>query len=51
VLTRVIYGARISLAAGVVTVLLAGFIGAAIGLLSGYYGGWIDAVLMRPIPP
>jgi peptide/nickel transport system permease protein len=47
VLTRVIYGARISLAAGVATVLLAGFIGAAIGLLSGFYGGRIDAVLMR----
>jgi peptide/nickel transport system permease protein len=47
VLTRVIYGARISIAAGVLTVLLAGFIGAAIGLLSGFYGGRIDAVFMR----
>jgi peptide/nickel transport system permease protein len=47
VLTRLIYGARISLAAGVLTVLLAGCIGAAIGLLSGFYGGRIDAVLMR----
>jgi peptide/nickel transport system permease protein len=47
VMTRVIYGARISLAVGVLTVLLAGFIGAAIGLLSGFYGGRIDAVLMR----
>jgi peptide/nickel transport system permease protein len=47
VMTRVIYGARISLAAGVLTVLLAGFIGAAMGLLSGFYGGRIDAVLMR----
>jgi peptide/nickel transport system permease protein len=47
VTTRVIYGARISLAAGVLTVLLAGFIGAAMGLLSGFYGGRIDAVLMR----
>jgi peptide/nickel transport system permease protein len=47
VMTRVIYGARVSLAAGVLTVLLAGFAGAAIGLLSGFYGGRIDAVLMR----
>jgi peptide/nickel transport system permease protein len=47
VMTRVIYGARISLAAGVLTVLLSGAIGAAIGLLSGFYGGRIDAVLMR----
>jgi peptide/nickel transport system permease protein len=46
-MTRVIYGARISLAAGVLTVLLSGVIGAAIGLLSGFYGGRIDAVLMR----
>jgi peptide/nickel transport system permease protein len=47
VMTRVIYGARVSLAAGVLTVLLSGVIGAAIGLLSGFYGGLIDAVLMR----
>lgn len=47
VLTRVIYGARVSLAAGMLTVSLAGAIGAAIGLLSGFYGGWMDAVLMR----
>jgi peptide/nickel transport system permease protein len=47
VMTRVIYGARISLAAGVLTVLLAGFVGAAIGLLSGFHGGRMDAVLMR----
>jgi peptide/nickel transport system permease protein len=47
VLTRVIYGARVSLSAGVLTVLLAGLVGAAIGLLSGFYGGRIDTVLMR----
>lgn len=47
VMSRVIYGARVSLAAGVLTVLLAGLIGAAIGLLSGFYGGRTDAVLMR----
>jgi peptide/nickel transport system permease protein len=47
VLTRVVYGARVSLSAGVLTVLLAGLIGAAIGLLSGFYGGRTDTVLMR----
>ena len=46
-LSRIIYGARVSLAAGVVTVLLAGFIGAAIGLIAGYYRGRVDAILMR----
>jgi peptide/nickel transport system permease protein len=47
IMSRVIYGARVSLAAGVLTVSLSGMIGAAIGLLSGFYGGRIDAVLMR----
>jgi peptide/nickel transport system permease protein len=47
VFTRVLYGARISLAVGVLTVLLAGAMGAAIGLLSGFYGGRLDAILMR----
>jgi peptide/nickel transport system permease protein len=46
-LSRIIFGARISLAAGVLTVLLAGFVGAAVGLVAGYYRGRVDAVLMR----
>jgi peptide/nickel transport system permease protein len=47
VLTRIIYGARVSLSAGVLTVMLAGLVGATMGLLSGFYGGRIDTVLMR----
>jgi peptide/nickel transport system permease protein len=46
-LSRIIYGARVSLAAGVLTVLLASAVGAAIGLAAGYYGGRVDAALMR----
>ena len=46
-LSRIMWGSRISLAAGVVTVLLASAIGAAIGLVAGYYRGRVDAVLMR----
>ena len=46
-LARIIWGARVSLAAGVVTVLLASAFGAAVGLVAGYYGGRVDAVLMR----
>jgi peptide/nickel transport system permease protein len=46
-LSRIIFGARVSLAAGVLTVLLAGFIGAAVGLIAGYYRGRVDATLMR----
>jgi len=47
VLSRVILGARISLAVGVLTVFLAGAIGATVGLTAGYYGGRVDALLMR----
>ncbi len=47
VLTRVIYGARVSLAVGVLATALSLLAGVTIGLLSGFYGGWIDAVLMR----
>src|SRR5687768_7371699 len=43
-LSRIIWGSRVSLAAGVVTVLLASAFGAAVGLVSGYYGGRVDGV-------
>ena len=42
VLSRVIYGARISMQVGVLVVLISAFIGMIIGAISGYYGGWID---------
>jgi peptide/nickel transport system permease protein len=47
VLSRMILGARVSLAVGVLTVFLAGAIGATVGLTAGYYGGRVDALLMR----
>ncbi len=47
VLSRVIYGARIALLVGVVTVAGAGFLGCVLGLASGYFGGWLDAAVMR----
>ncbi|WP_332695546.1 ABC transporter permease [Halalkalibacter lacteus] len=46
-LSRIIYGSQISLLVGISSVLVAGFIGIPIGLISGYYGGWIDSVFMR----
>jgi peptide/nickel transport system permease protein len=46
-LSRVIYGARISLLVGVLTVAVRGTLGVFIGLIGGYYGGKIDDVLMR----
>ncbi|WZP10235.1 ABC transporter permease [Cytobacillus pseudoceanisediminis] len=47
ILSRIIYGSRVSLLVGVFSVILAGFIGIIIGLISGYYGGVIDNLLMR----
>jgi peptide/nickel transport system permease protein len=46
-LSRLIYGSRISLLVGASAALLAGIIGATIGLVSGFLGGWFDRVLMR----
>jgi peptide/nickel transport system permease protein len=46
-LTRIVWGSRISLAVGACAVLLASSIGAAVGLVAGYYGGRVDATLMR----
>jgi peptide/nickel transport system permease protein len=46
-LSRIIWGSRVSLTAGVLTVLLASAVGACVGLVAGYYGGRVDTVLMR----
>src|SRR5216683_4013769 len=46
-LTRLVYGARISLTVGFLTVGLSLAAGATVGLIAGYYGGWGDNVLMR----
>jgi peptide/nickel transport system permease protein len=46
-LSRLIYGARVAVLAGVVSVGFAFVVGVAIGLLAGYWGGWVDDVLMR----
>jgi len=48
-LTRIIYGARISVSVGLIAVGLAAGIGVPLGLLSGYIGGWIDEGLMRVV--
>lgn len=45
--SRIVFGARISLAVGVVAALISSVIGALIGIVSGYAGRWIDTLLMR----
>jgi len=49
ILSRLLYGARVSLWVGIVTVALSGCIGVAGGLLAGYLGGAWDAVIMRVV--
>src|SRR5262249_51862798 len=49
VLSRVIWGSRISLIVGVTTVVVSGLIGVFLGIWAGYKGGWIDAVISRII--
>ena len=46
-LSRIIFGSRVSLLVALLTLLLGGVIGASIGIVSGYFGGRVDAVLMR----
>lgn len=47
ILSRIIFGARVSLLVALATVAVAFTIGTTIGILAGFYGGWIDSVLMR----
>ena len=46
-LAQILAGARISLAVGAATLVLASLIGVTLGVIAGYRGGWIDAVVMR----
>jgi peptide/nickel transport system permease protein len=47
ILSALIYGARISLVVGLVSVMLSVIVGVLFGLLAGFWGGWLDAFLMR----
>ncbi len=48
-LSRVVYGARMSMAVGIITAVISLLIGAIYGALSGWFGGWIDAIMMRVV--
>ena len=47
VLSRLIFGARVSVVVGFTAVIVAGILGTTLGILSGYLGGWVDQVIMR----
>jgi peptide/nickel transport system permease protein len=47
VLSRLIFGARISMMVGFTAVVFAGVVGTVLGIVSGYLGGWVDQVIMR----
>ena len=47
ILSRLIYGARISLTAGLAAVVFATVVGTVVGVVAGYAGGWVDSLLMR----
>src|SRR5438094_10200914 len=51
ILSRLIHGARVSLIVGLLGTLVAGSIGTAMGILSGYVGGWVDQIIMRVTDP
>lgn len=47
VLSRILFGARISLLVGLLTAFVSVIIGTLYGTISGYYGGWLDSLMMR----
>ena len=47
VLSRLIFGARVSMVVGFTAVIFAGVVGTVLGIVSGYMGGWVDQVIMR----
>lgn len=49
VLSRTIYGARVSLIVGIVGTVIAAIVGTVIGLMAGFYRGWMDTMLMRGV--
>ncbi|MGB7337860.1 MAG: ABC transporter permease [Phototrophicaceae bacterium] len=49
VFARVLYGGRLSVQVGIISILIASTIGTLLGILAGYLGGWVDIVIMRLI--
>jgi peptide/nickel transport system permease protein len=47
ILSRIIYGSRVSIIVASIAIFVAGTVGTALGVTAGYFGGWVDAVIMR----
>ena len=47
ILSRILYGSRISITVAAIAIFVAGTIGTSMGITAGYFGGWIDAIIMR----
>ncbi len=48
-LSRLIFGARVSLSVSLVAIFIGGIVGTVLGLVAGYFGGWTDALIMRVV--
>jgi peptide/nickel transport system permease protein len=49
ILSRMIYGARVSLSVSLVAIFIGGVVGTVLGLFAGYFGGWTDSIIMRAV--
>lgn len=49
ILTRLIYGSRVSVVIASVSIVVGGFIGVSLGIIGGYFGGWVDSLIMRAV--
>lgn len=47
ILSRILYGSRISVVIAMIAIVVSGIIGTALGITAGYWGGWVDALIMR----
>ena len=47
ILTRIMYGARVSVVIAAIAIFISGVVGTTLGIVAGYWGGWVDAVVMR----
>ena len=49
ILSRLIYGARVSVVIASISIMVGGVIGVGLGIISGYFGGWVDSLIMRAV--